>query len=192
MKSRDSQYLDQLRDYYAENGVLPSFSGIASLVGLKTTSAVSAMVRRLKEADFLVSTPDKRLAPGRRFYERPEISVAVRAGVPEAMVDVAGNPVLIDRLLIREPSRTVIIPIRGDSMMDAGLLDGDKIVVKRDAPTKVGDIVVALVDGEFTVKYLAKDARGFYLKPGNAAFDDIRPRDELELFGRVTGCFRLY
>lgn len=192
MKKRDNQYLDQLRDYYAENGVLPSFAGIASLVGLKATSAVSAMVGRLKEAGFLVSLPDKRLAPGPRFHERLEIVESVRAGMPEPMVDVGNDPVLIDRLLIEEPSRTVIVTIQGDSMIEAGLLDGDKIVVKREVPSKIGDIVVAIVDGEFTVKYLAQDARGFYLRPGNAAFEDIRPQEELRLFGRVTGCFRVY
>lgn len=192
MKNQDDQYLNKLRDYYAESGVLPSFSGIASLVGLKTTSAVSAMVGRLKEAGFLVSMPDKRLAPGPRFNERPEVAETARAGIPEAIVDVTSNPILIDRLLVDQPSRTVIITIRGDSMIEAGLIDGDKIIVKRGAVTKVGDIVVAVVDGEFTVKYLAKDLRGFYLKPGNPAFDDIRPQNELELFGRVTGCFRVY
>ena len=77
-------------------------------------------------------------------------------------------------------------------MIEAGLIEGDKLIVKRGVPSKAGDIVVAIVDGEFTVKYLAKDSRGFYLKPGNAAFDDIRPQNELELFGRVTGCFRVY
>jgi repressor LexA len=192
MKNCDNQYLDQLRDYYAENGVMPSFAGIASLVGLNTTSAVSVMVGRLKESGFLVSTPDKRLAPGPRFYERPEVAEAVRAGMPEYIRDVANDPVLIDRLLVEEPSRTVIVPIQGDSMMNAGLLEGDRVVVKRGAPAKPGDVVVAIVDGEFTVKYLASDERGYYLKPGNPDFDDIRPQNELELFGRVTGSFRVY
>jgi repressor LexA len=77
-------------------------------------------------------------------------------------------------------------------MIDAGLLHGDKIVVKRGALSKVGDIVVAIVDGEFTVKYLAQDSYGFYLKPGNTEFEDIRPKEELQLFGRVTGSFRVY
>ena len=84
------------------------------------------------------------------------------------------------------------MPVAGDSMREAGILAGDRVVIKCHAPTKVGDIVVARVDGEFTVKYLAKDGQGYYLKPGNPDFDDIRPSEELELFGRVTGCFRTY
>ena len=192
MKSRDSDYLDQIRDYYAKNGVMPSFSGIAALVGLRATSAVSAMVGRLKQAGFIVSAPGRRLAPGPRFYERDQAVVAVRAGRPQSIWDVSMDPVLIDRLLIDEPSRTVIMPVAGDSMREAGILAGDRVVIKCHAPTKVGDIVVARVDGEFTVKYLAKDGQGYYLKPGNPDFDDIRPSEELELFGRVTGCFRTY
>ncbi len=190
MKNRDQQYLNQLRDYYAENGVLPSFSGIAKLVGLNTTSAVSTMVKRLKAEDYLVSTQDRRLAPGPRFYERPMVEETVRAGMPEAIMDPSENPVLIDHLLVEEPSRTVILRILGDSMQDAGLLDGDRVIVKRGAVCKPGDIVVARVDGEFTVKYLAKDDQGYYLEASSPDFEDIRPQSELELFGRVTGMFR--
>ncbi len=192
MRNRDTAYLNLLRDYYAKHGVFPSFSGIATLVGLNTTSAVSAMVGRLKEAGFVASTSDKRLQPGSRFFERNQVDMAVRAGIPEGAQDVSSDPVVIDRLLIDEPSRTVLIPVKGESMRDAGLLDGDTVVVKRGAPTKTGDIVVAMVDGEFTVKYLANDGTNYYLKPGNELFDDIRPSKELELFGRVTGCVRKY
>jgi len=192
MRNQDRKYLDQLRDYYSEHGVFPSYSGIAKLVGLNTTSGVSTMVGRLKDIGFLASTPDKRLQPGPRFFERNQADVAVRAGMPESAEDASVDPVVIDRLLVDEPSRTVLISIVGESMRDAGLLDRDVVVVKRGAPSKPGDIVVAMVDGDFTVKYLAKDGVNFYLKPANIEFDDIRPKDELELFGRVTGSFRKY
>lgn len=74
-------------------------------------------------------------------------------------------------------------------MRDAGLLPDDCVVVLRDATTAVGDIVVALIDREYTIKYLAEDDNGFYLKPGNK---EIRPADSLEIFGVVTGSFRSY
>lgn len=192
MRNQDARYLDQLRDYYAKHGVLPSFSGIGRLVGLKSTSAVSVMVSRLKEERFLASTADRRLQPGSRFFERSSVEVAVPAGVPQDAQEVMTDAVAIDRLLIDEPSRTVLIPVKGDSMERAGLLSGDTVVVKRGAPARSGDIVVARVDGEFTVKFLAEDNKGFYLKPGNEAYSDIRPSDELNIFGRVTGSFRRY
>lgn len=71
MKNRDHEYLDRLRDYYAKHHVLPSFATIASLVGLRTTSAVSSMVMRLKREGYLESSPDRRLQPGPRFFEMP-------------------------------------------------------------------------------------------------------------------------
>lgn len=191
MKNRDQEYLDKLRDYYAEHRVLPSFSGIAALLGLKTTSTVAALVDRLKTAQMLASSPDRRLQPGKRFFERC-VADSVRAGQPHAANDVPVEGLEIDAHLIDCPSRTVLLTVKGDSMIDAGLHPGDTLVVKKNAPASVGDIVVAIVDNEFTVKYLAKDEAGFYLKPGNTAYAIIRPKDGLEIFGLVMASFRKY
>lgn len=190
--SKDIQYLAQLRDYYARHRVLPSFSSIARLVGLKTTSAVSAMVGRLKAAGYLDSTPDKRLQPGKRFFER-ECLDAVRAGLPAPANEAPADAFTLDEHLIPIPSRTVMLTVKGDSMKDAGLMPGDTVLVLKGAPTKPGDIVVAVVDNEFTVKYLEADKKGeFFLKAGNVAYPPIRPRESLELYGKVIGSFRKY
>ena len=190
--NRDLEYLLKLQDYYAEHRVLPSFSGIARLIGLKATSAVAKITARLKEAGYLDATPDKRLQPGKRFFERA-IADSVRAGLPAAANAVAAATFTIDESLIRVPSRTVLLTVKGDSMIDAGLVPGDTIVVLKGAPAKVGDIVVAIVDNEFTVKYLDVDKKGaFFLRPGNAAYPVIRPRDALEIFGRVEASYRTY
>jgi repressor LexA len=77
-------------------------------------------------------------------------------------------------------------------MVTAALLPGDIVIVKRDAPANPGDIVVAIVDREFTVKYLAKDEIGFYLTPGNKMHPNIRAKGHLQLFGLVVGSFRRY
>jgi len=189
MKNRDQEYLGKLRDYYAEHRVLPSFAGIARLVGLNTTSAVSVFVGRMKEAGFLASTPDRRLQPGKRFFER-EMADTVRAGVPESAHDLPQEAFSVDEYLIDSPSRTVMLTVKGDSMIDAGILPGDTVIVKKNAPASVGDIVVAIVDNEYTVKYMAKDKDGFYLKAGNEAYPPVRAQDQLEVFGLVVGMFR--
>lgn len=191
MKNRDLEYLAKLRDYYVAHRVLPSFSGIADLVGLGTTSAVSTFVKRMKAVGYLDSAPDRRLQPGKRFFER-EIVDVVRAGQPEPANDTLPQTLEIDAYLIDNPSRTILLSVKGDSMVDAGLMPGDLLVVKRNAPADVGNIVVALVDGEPTVKYLEKDQEGFYLRPGNASYPVIRPRSDLELIGVVAGSFRKY
>ncbi|MEW6402948.1 MAG: LexA family transcriptional regulator [Chloroflexota bacterium] len=191
MKNRDQEHLDKLRDYYAQHRVLPSFSVIARLVGLKTTSAVSAMADRMKSAGLLESAPDRRLQPGPKFFER-EVLDTIQAGQPQAANEPGIEGLNVDAFLIDNPSRTVLLTVKGDSMIDAGLMPGDTVIVKKGAPAKPGDIVVAIVDNEFTVKYLAQDKQGFFLKPGNKAYSPIRAKDHLEVFGLVVGSFRKY
>lgn len=191
MYARDIEYLGKLRDYYAKHRVLPSFATIAALVGLKSTSAVDAMVKRMKAAGYLESSPDRRLQPGKLFSER-EILDSVQAGLPRPANESRIEAMSIDEYLIESPSRTVLLTVKGDSMIDAGMMPGDTVIVNKGAPAKEGDIVVAIVDNEFTIKYLAMDKNGFYLKPGNKGYPPIRPKEHLEMFGLVVGLFRKY
>ncbi len=151
------------------------------------------MLGRLIDQGFLERTPDRRLAPGQRFFERQVVS-SVRAGGPQEASQEAPEALSIDSYLVEHPSRSVLLTIRGDSMVDAGLLAGDTIVVQKGAPAKAGDIVVAIVDNEFTVKYLDfdKKRKAFFLRAGNIAYAPIRPTNQLELFGVVVGSFRKY
>jgi repressor LexA len=117
----------------------------------------------------------------------------VRAGLPQELDQSAGLEMLgVEDYLIRHPERTVFCRVRGDSMKDAGMLDGDMVVVERNRPTKAGDIVVALVDNELTVKYLypLKGSGGWVLKPANPDYPDIVAQQSLEVMGVVVGLFR--
>lgn len=191
MHNRDTEYLGKLQDYYAQHRVLPSFTAVATLVGLKSTSAVAAMVNRMKAEGYLDQGVDRRLQPGKRFFER-DIAGSIRAGLPQSEKELLDQVVSVDAHLIKTPSRTVMLTVKGDSMLDAGLLPGDTVIVEKNAPAKPGDIVVAVVDNEYTVKYLVHDKNGFYLKAGNQEYAPIRPKDNLELFGLVVGSFRKY
>jgi len=189
--NRDEQHLNKLRDYYADHHVLPSYGGVAKLLGFTSTAAVTAMVKRMKSIGYLDSTPDRRLQPGARFFECV-LADTVQAGQPQPANDDPAATFDLIRRLIRIPSRTFLLQVRGESMIDAGLLPGDYVVIQKGTPAKVGDIVVAVIDREFTIKYLAEDKDGFYLRSGNSEYRDIRPSESLELFGLVTGSFREY
>ena len=189
--SDDGQYLARLQDYYARHQVLPSYARIGALVGLNSKASVAGIVARLKEHDFLESTPDKRLKPGPRFFER-SVAENVRAGAPTAAIDVPGESFRIDSRLIRNPSKTVLVKVRGDSMVGAGILDGDTVVVEKRAAAQIGDIVVAIVDNEFTLKRLTREKGRVVLRPENKAYPVIRPSAHLEIFGVVVGQFRTY
>jgi len=187
----DDHYFSVLQDYYAKHRVLPSYAAIGKLIGLTSKASVAEMVLRLKSAGLLESTPDRRLKPGRRFYERPIVE-SVQAGMPTAAPDTTVETVSIDEYLVPHPSKTVLITVKGDSMIDAGIHAGDVVIVERKANANVGDIVVAIVDNEFTLKYLERERGQMVLKPANKAFPVIRPTGTLEIFGVVVGQFRKY
>jgi SOS regulatory protein LexA len=188
--SNDRSYLAQLQEYYATHRVLPSYASIGHLLGLKSKSSVAAMVARLKLAGFVDSTPDRRLAPTRRFFERPLAESPVQAGMPNPIDDAQGDALTIDDYLIEHPSQTVLVRVKGDSMIDAGILEGDLVVIEKAAAAKRGDIVIAIVDGQFTLKRLDLDRGSFVLKPENKAYPVIRPEGTLEIFGVMVGLVR--
>jgi repressor LexA len=174
--SNDRSYLSTLQDYYARHRALPSYASIGNLLGLKSKSSVAALVARLKLAGFIDSTPDKRLAPTKRFFERTLALMPVQAGLPNPVEDAGGDALTIDDYLIERPSQTV--------------LDGDLVVVEKTPSAKRGDIVVAIVDSQFTLKRLDLEAGRFVLKPENKAYPVIRPEGTLEIFGVMVGLVR--
>jgi len=186
----DSSYLEKLQDYYAEHKVIPSYSVLASLWGISAKSWVSECVRRFEEAGYLDWTPDRQLKPGARFFERRLADQPVQAGLPNPAIADGYDLITIDDHLIRVPSKTCLVRVKGESMIEAGILDGDLLVVEQQANANVGDVVVAIVDNEFTVKYLARERNDFVLKPANKAFPVIRPRGRLEIFGVMAGLVR--
>ena len=188
--SNDRSYLARLQDYYTQHRALPSYASIGSLLGLRSKSSVAALVARLKLAGFVESTPDRRLAPTRRFFARPLAANPVRAGLPEAADDAEADALTIDDYLIERPSETVLIRVKGDSMIDAGILEGDLVVVEKRHDARKGEIVVAIVDNQFTLKRLDVDRGEFILRAENKGYAPIRPEGALEIFGVMVGLVR--
>jgi len=192
MHHTDPEYLEILQDYHALHGVLPSYAVVKKLTGHRTTSGVTALARRLREAGYLSRGAGGRLAPGERFFERKSVATLAPAGGPSPVLPDVVDPFEIDRFLVLKPSKTVIWEIKGDSMINAGLLSGDRAVVQLEEPGCPGDIVMALVDHEVTVKTLARDGDRLFLMPANANFSDIYPKFQLQVIGVVVGSFRRF
>jgi repressor LexA len=189
--SKDPTYLATLQDYYAEHGVFPPYSGIGQLLGLRSKASVAAFIGRMRAEGFLEANPDRRLKPGARFFERVTRGT-VRAGLPQGAEDAYLDPLNLDRYLVDTPSRTVLVEVKGDSMTGAGILPGDLAVVERGAGVGNGDLVVARIDGEFTLKRLALDGEQAILRPANPDYPDIQAQGELEIIGLVRGIVRKY
>ncbi len=112
--------------------------------------------------------------------------------MPLAADDTSSESLTIDQYLINQPSNTVLITVKGESMIEAGIMPGDTVIVEKRNIAQVGEMVVAIVDNEFTLKTLGKEKSGYVLYPANSAFPTIRPQGSLEIFGVVVGQFRKY
>jgi len=188
--SIDPAYLEKLQDYYADHKVIPSYSVLASLWGISAKSWVAECVKRFEEAGYLDWTPDRQLKPGSRFFERRLADSTVQAGLPNPALSDGYDLITLDDWLVKVPSKTALVRVKGDSMIEAGIHEGDLLVVEVQPNANVGEIVVAIVDNEFTVKYLAKERNEFVLKPANKAYPVIRPRGRMEIFGVMAGLAR--
>jgi repressor LexA len=184
-----SGHLSALQDYFVSNGVIPSLTELGKLWGIAGRAWTHRVVARLKEDGFLEEAAGKRLKPGTRFFERT-VADTVRAGLPQPANDSGREAWAIDQYLIAKPSETELFRVRGDSMIDAGIHDGDFAVIQKTLSAMPGDIILAFVDGEFTLKTLARDKDGFYLEAANRGYAPIRPQGNLEIHGVMVGMFR--
>ena len=172
---------------------MPSYAGIGEVVGFKAKNAAVKLAGRLTEAGFLRPAPGGKLAPTARFFEVPLFDSPVQAGT--AMPIAGQEPselVTIDSYLIDVPSKTVLLRVKGDSMQDAGVLDGDLAVVERSQSASAGQFVVAIVDGAFTFKELGYEGEQPILIPHNDRYPRIKPDRDLEIFGIVRGIVRKF
>lgn len=124
--------------------------------------------------------------------ETPLMSSAVMAGFPSPAEQYVERPLDLNELLVSRPAATYFVRAQGDSMSGAGVQDGDLLVVDRSLEPEDGSMVIACVDGEFTVKTYRRDRRGVRLEAANPAYPPIRFAGEMELrvFGVVTAVVR--
>ncbi|BCK87788.1 protein UmuD [Sideroxyarcus emersonii] len=141
-----------------------------------------------------VSIEVSRPAIGLQPIRLPIFSHKVAAGFPSPADDYIEGRLSLDEHLIQHKDSTFFVRAKGNSMTGAGIFDGDILVVDKSLDPSAGDIVVAVVDGEFTVKYLIKQGETVILKPANARFKDIEFSDgqELQVWGVVTSTVKQF
>ena len=183
------QIVDFVREFTLENGFAPSIREIGSAVGLSSTASVSYHLNQLKKKGLLVS-------PSAKGAKRAVVA-SQRAGyIPVVGVVTAGLPILAvenqegSMPWDGDPS-CFALRVRGDSMIGAGILDGDKVVVRPQATADDGQIVVALLGDEATVKRLSRKNGQVWLLPENENYDPI-DGSEAELIGLVKAVIREY
>ena len=126
--------------------------------------------------------------------ETPLMSSAVMAGFPSPAEQYVERPLDLNELLVARPAATYFVRAAGDSMVGAGVQDGDLLVVDRSLRPASGDVIIASLGGDFTVKRYRRDKDGVRLEPANSRYPVIklRPGQQLDYFGKVTACIHRF
>ena len=162
-----------LSTFFTENKRMPTYEEMKSLFGVASKNTVAYRVNKLIEEGFLIKD-------GNRLSLTQSGSVmrlgTVQAGFPTAAEDDVTSELLsLDDFLIERKNSTYMLEVMGESMKDAGILEGDLVLVEKGRSPKKGDIVLALVDNEYTLKYLDTEKGRPVLIPANKAFKKIYP-----------------
>lgn len=210
LSDRQKRILQVIRDAVVLRGYPPSIREIGDAAGLQSTSSVAYQLKELEKKGFLRRDPNKpRAVDLRHLPESMGGTVPTKGGseldgaCPARMIPVlgqiaAGSPILAEENIehyyplpeeLLDNGDLFMLQVVGESMRDAGILNGDWVVIRSQHVAEEGEFVAALIDGEATVKEFHKDSSGVWLIPHNDAFSPIQGNDA-EIMGKVVSVFR--
>ena len=181
-----------LRQFWRQERRAPTYAEMLDLFGYRSKNAVFGLLNRLEEAGYVVKDSNGRIALQPKLTGTVRLLGSIAAGFPAQEEEQAAEAVTLDDYLVKNPDRTYMLTVRGDSMIDAGILPGDIVLVEKGPRPNQNDIVVARVDDEWTLKYYVRDNAGVRLEPANPKYKFIRPRHTLEIGGVVRAVIRKY
>lgn len=197
---KEGQLFKFIENYQLKNGSSPTVREMREHMKLKSDGFIVHCIKALQEKGVITKgdTP-------RSIKLLPKVKEKLHAGVvnvPVLGTIPAGGPVLSEENVldwvsiganqVKNPGDCFILKVRGDSMIDAGIFEGDLVIASTKKTPKVFDIVIALVDGGSTVKRYMKEGGRFYLKPENPKYKNIYPESDLQVQGVVVGLMRWY
>lgn len=184
-------YKDKIRKFYRQTRRMPSYAEIMELVGFKSKNAVYKLVERLREEGFLDKDSSGKLIPI-NLFGNVKVLGEVEAGFPSPAEEELADTMTLDEYLVRNREATFMLRVTGESMKDAGIMPGDMVLAERGVEPADNDIVIAEVDGNWTMKYFRKQGRQVVLVPANRKFKVIRPQNELKIAAVVRAVVRRY
>lgn len=194
---KDKGGLDSIYTYHEKHGRMPSYSEAAELFGFASKFAAHKKIGNFIESGLLGKDAKGKLVPKQKGSQkektqRATILGSVEAGFGSPYEETVSGKVTLDEWMIPSKANTYMLRVSGDSMKDAGILDGDMVLVEKTSQAKLGTIIIAELDGAYTVKYLRKDKDGHYLEAANDEYPDLHPDGELRIIARVIGSVRKY
>ncbi len=170
---------------------MPGYNEMLRLFEYRSKNAVHGLLGRLQALGYIRKVRGKLSTTG-KLTGTIRLLGSVQAGFPSPAEEELADIISLDEFLVKKPEATYMLKVSGDSMIDAGILPGDIVLVERGCTPKPGHIVVAQVDGEWTMKFFAKDGNGVRLDPANRKYSPIRPKESLVIGGVVKSVIRKY
>jgi SOS regulatory protein LexA len=184
-------YKKKILSFYERRKRMPSYAEIMELTGFRSKNAVFKLVEKLVEDGVVEKDEQGRLIP-RAIQSGVPFLGLVEAGFPSAAEEELLDIMNFDEYLVPNKEATYILKVKGDSMIDAGIREGDMVIVERKATYKPGQIVIAMVDGAYTMKYLRKKGEKYFLEPANENYKPIYPHEQFRVEAVVTAVVRKY
>lgn len=184
-------YKAQIFSFYRKHRRMPSYREIMKLTRFRSTNAASKLIEKMVEEGVITKDARGRIAPTSIHQGVPLLGL-IEAGFPSAAEEELLDVMDFDEYLVPNKERTYILKVKGNSMIDAGIHPGDMVIVERKQTYKPGQIVIAMIDGEYTMKYLRKKGDKFYLEPANKKYKPIYPSEEFRVEAVVTAVVRKY
>lgn len=179
--------------FYTRHRRMPSYRELMKLMGYRSLASVQYLVQKLVAEGRITRDRMGKLIPNRLFGETKLLGL-IEAGFPSAAEEELLDTISFDEYLTPNKEASYILKVKGDSMIEAGIKEGDMVIVERRQTYKPGQIVIASLDGSFTMKYLRKSARAYYLEPANKAMKPLYPKEgeTLSIEAVVTAVVRKY
>jgi len=182
----------RLRDFVRREHRMPGYREMLELFGYRSKNSVFGLLQRLQQLGYVTRGPGGRLGWTPKLIGSIRLLGTVQAGFPSPAEEELVDTMSLDEFLVERPEATFLLTVTGDSMIEAGIHPGDILLVEKGLTPRKNDIVVAQVDGEWTVKYFGRDRHGVYLDPANRRYHRIRPRESLLIGGVVRAVIRKY
>lgn len=187
-----NNYKDKLVNFYNRDRRMPTYSEMMNLFGFKSKNAVARLVDKFIEEGIVKKDHLGRLIADQSWDSIPMLG-SVKAGFPADVSEEMRETINIEDYLIAKKENSYMLTVDGDSMIDAHIADGDMVLVEKTNVAKDGQIVIADVDGEFTMKYFRKDKNNkVWLEPANQDFKPIHPKMYLNITAVVKAVIRKY
>jgi repressor LexA len=181
----------KITDFFLDNGRMPTYSEITEIIGVRSKSVVYFWVNKLLSAGTL-----KKDAKGFLILTRNpralKLAGEVCAGIPTSAEEELRGIISFDEYLVRHPETSFLLSVTGDSMIDAGIREKDLVIVEKNKEPQNGDIILAEVDGNWTMKYFCRKGKMVTLEAANPEYPPIIPQADLRIAGVITAVVRKY